>query len=284
MAIEWLTSSCACTTLEPQKLTIPAGETREVRVVLDLSPQSPKAKQLPVREFATEFGATLRTKGREFRESWKVRGSVRAVVRPDDIVVDFGRTSELAQPLAVNRMKVATLVPLSGFEVQSDSQQIAARIVKDGENPTHQVVEIEPKAQLPRGDFSCKIALRPRPTTGQQQPTFYLYVRGLIVQDVQASPPQAAFGPKVVGEDVRETITLFSLTERPVSIASVAAVGNGLSVEKSGPESGPIPTLVVTQRVVKVGEQQGRVVVMVRKQDGSNEELVIGVSYRGLTR
>jgi len=70
--------TCNCSQIEPPSLTIPAGQTREVRLILDLAPRKAEEFGLAVRDFEVGIwpDAPGETEGKD--KWWTIRGRVRS--------------------------------------------------------------------------------------------------------------------------------------------------------------------------------------------------------------
>jgi hypothetical protein len=89
--------SCSCTEVEPRSLTIPAGQTATVNLIIDLTHRTMAELDLAARPFAIEVKPYLksvwpRTPG------WSVEGTVKSRVTLDTKAVHFGERPVYGQP------------------------------------------------------------------------------------------------------------------------------------------------------------------------------------------
>lgn len=277
-------TTCTCTTVEPRSLTIPAGESRALHLTLDLTAERSKLPESEWRDFEVWVRPVLdKSNQRQAGEDvWKVRGRVRTAIRFEQTVLDFGRHSEAAQPLSPQKVLVTSFVPLQSLTAFANSDKVRVQVVSDPAAPGRQYELTVSVLELPTGPIQYQIDVFPRLGDGTSVVGKSLPVSGRIVSDIQASPSEATFGARSVGETAEELLTLQSLTNRRFEVTSVKAEGDGLAVERLPVESGGSPTFRVKQSIAKAGEQHGRVVFGVRTAEGKDSEFVVSVSYLGL--
>jgi hypothetical protein len=112
-------NSCVCTEIDPPALVIPAGQSRDVRLTIDLMTEHGEDRRdAAVRDFAVTVGAVVRQPdGREVNQDWEIRGRVKRTIQFEPAAIDFGMHSERAQPLPSRRIQVRCLTPLDSLAV-----------------------------------------------------------------------------------------------------------------------------------------------------------------------
>jgi hypothetical protein len=132
---EW-GGSCNCTAISPSSLTIPAGETREITVVLDLTDYKQTERNTSIRTFSAEIvpvvcrmdGVRITTVG------WNLQGRIRSALGLERTEVDFGRWSECANRPQPHSIKVVSLTPLSHIVTRCRVPALNATIRRDETN------------------------------------------------------------------------------------------------------------------------------------------------------
>ncbi len=271
--------SCSCATIEPRSLVIPAGETHELKLTIDLADTDVGSDE-PTRQFRLQLWPQLELGG-SVRYEWTVRGVVRKPVRLGQKWLDVGEVPEGNQPILPKRATVKALIPLRQLTVSCTSSAFQAVVRHRPGDLSVFDLEVAPCRTLPPGPIKFDIVVVPELPDGKRLSPKRLPVVGYILSDIKASPPEGVFGARSVGETVEETVTLHSLTGQTFAVSGVTAEGEGLSVRRLEVETGE-PTFQIQQRITKPGEQTSSVVFMVRLADGVKKEINFGVCYRGL--
>lgn len=277
--------SCSCTQVDPPSLVIPAGETREVRLTLDLRDRGKREKytsgggnvfEVRVAPRLEVEGGVVPTRG------WTVRGLVRPVVQFDPSAVVFGRHSVLALPLPAVKVWATSSIPLDRLTPATTSAGFRIDVRQVPDNRSRFELTVTQAGKLGLGAFDSDLVFTLRSSDGQQLPDQVLPAMGWICPDLEASPPDVVFGARKVGEVAETTVTLPSMTGKRVEALSFRAVGKGLDVERMREAVAGSPSFSVKQRIMELGAQAGAIFVRVRSQDQDEIEVRIAVSYHGL--
>lgn len=282
--VEELAASCSCTSVEPRSSVIPAHQTRDVRLTIDLT----QGRRSGLSDSAGEpfemqiwprirGGAVSRDGGH-----WVLRGTVRPLVSLRPTGVDLGDVSELSATATKRVVQVNSARPLRSLKVISDSNQLLSQLkrVSGGSASVYELtVTVPPNPRL--GALEQDVLVEAELEAGGVV-TKAVHVAGRVIKDCQSTPSDAALGVRLVGETAQESVTLYSLTRQRLEIVEQSAQGEGLSLE-NGPTAGPGGVSVqVRQRVVKAGQQTGKLVFKVRAGRGTVIDVVVPVSYHGL--
>lgn len=283
--IERIANSCSCTSVEPKSLVVPAGQTRTVRLTISLREKQPSARPAgQARDFSVKLWPTVQgaSVGLEGLGSWTLRARVKTLLRTEPRSIDFGRNSFLVQPLNPRQVTVEAAIPLRSLSATIDDPRLSTEVRPDPTGPNRYVVMVHPGRQMSVGSIRGSIRLVPRGRGDEALPSQELPVVGQILNDVQASPPQVAFGIRRVGEEVDDTVFLSSLTGSTFTVKSVKTSSPSQKVvpdETAGPMS---VAYRVRQRITSAGEQQGRLVFVIAGPGGQESEVVVDVQYRGM--
>lgn len=275
-------TSCSCMEVDPPSLVLPSGETREIRLSLDLKPKRSDELQTQWHDFSVSVRPKLVGSQQSLGE-WVVHGKVRSAIRCERTVIDLGRHSELAQPLAPQRLRVTSFIPLRALKVESTFQFLKAELNKVSDDPMAYELIVHPM-KLPKGAINTQVLVLPELADGKPHSGREIDVIGEVVDDIQTSPPEALLGARRVGAIVEETVTLSSLTGQSFKVTSAKAEGDGLTVRSrsSENEDGLVFVFVVTQRAAKLGQQSGRILFRVTGKTGEAYEVMMPVSYLGI--
>jgi hypothetical protein len=276
--VEEFRTSCTCSSAEPRSLTIPAGETRVLKLTLDLTAARSKVPDAEWRAFQVTIWPRLQD---GFRKGWTLTGRVHTAIRIDQPVLDFGRRSYAAQPLAAQNAVVTSFVPLRQLIVRSNSPELNVTVHRSSVFCNRFDIVLTPR-KLKMGAMEYELSLIPCLSDTQQLPPKSLRVTGRIINDFQASPPDALFGARAIGDVVEETFTVYSLTNQPFQITSVTIAGDAISVERASTDISGTALFRLRQRVTKSGECRGNIVFHIKGKGGEENQLPVEVSYLGI--
>lgn len=274
-------SSCTCLEIAPRSLVIPAGQSREVCLTLDLTTKEPAFLHSEWRDFQASIWPRMHDDRQARLEEWKIRGRVRSAICFDKPLVDFGRHSEASQPLPPQKVVVTTFVPLQHLIARSNADALRVQVERHPDAPGQFELVLSP-SKLPAEPFRFEVAIVPQLSDGRLLPGKSLCVTGRVVCDFQAAPPAVLLGARQVGETAEETVTLHSLSGQRFSVMGIAIQGEGLVVDQVSEQKAEAPKFLLKQQILKTGQQHGRVVFHVRTRKAGDAEVVVPVSYLGL--
>lgn len=274
-------SSCTCTSITPESLVIPAGESRAVRLTLDLTHNTSNATPEETRDFTVYLAPVLDGEPPRRLDNWTLRGKVRPVLRLERASVDFGHTGEFEQPLTVQRVTTHASLPLERIEASCNSVDFTARMQRSGDDPARFVLSVQPSKELPVGPFSGRVTLHCFTKAAGPICVKSLPFSGTILSDLQASPPALGFGVRRVGETLEETVTLTSRTRRRFRVQAVEVQGDGFSAERINSAAPTAPSFCVKAAILSEGDVEGRFRAVAEYDGLGRRELLIPLRYRG---
>lgn len=279
VTIKDFVSTCTCSGIEPRSLVIPAGETRDVRVTLDLRPTKDVRFDLAPFRFAIDVVPHLEAG----KAKWNLRGKVRPAVRFNRPVVDFGLRSEWAAPWPAQRVAVLAAPEVAELTASSGNPAFQAEVMRSSEKKGRFELVVRPGKELPCENYTFEVLVTPKLSDGKALGPQRVAVRGSVVRDIYASTPQVVFGARPVGETAEETLTLSSHVGQAFRVVRVVSSLIGLQVTECAKTSSPTnPAYLLRQRITSAGEQAGTVTFSCRTADDRLAEVVFAVSYHGL--
>jgi hypothetical protein len=281
--IESFATTCNCTKVVPSSLSIPKGETRDILLSIDLTFE-PGTDDVRAHSFDLALGPKQRGEPTPSkRDWWVVRGTVKRMLRLDRPFVQFGRCSELEQPLPSQLVRVTSAVPLQRLTATSSLPDLRLAVATNPERNREQFeLEVSTPSRLPLGKMQGVLTLVAHLESGARVEKT-LSAIGEIVADIRADPPAARFGARTIGETGEETVSVYSLVNKPFGILEIRAVGEGLTVTQDSQPDRPT-AIRLKQQFLTRGEQGSEIRVLVRDASGERKEVVIPVSYLGLDR
>ena len=272
--------SCNCSQIEPKTLIVPAGQTREVQLTIDLSPKEQGDIGSPVHDF--EVGISPEVSGVTSPVWWPIRGRVRSAIQCAPPFVDFGRIPESSR-YASQKTRITALVPLAKLSANSTSPAFDVHIQPSApETRDSFELVVTQRSMLPRGEIRCLISVTPELSNGQCLAAKKVEVRGRIVSDIEPSPSTLLFGACGLNTTATDTIRLRSSSRQPFTVKEVRCEGAGLKAERVADAGGSSAAFEVERRIVTPGEKNGKLVFRVARSDKQEEEVVVRVSYCGV--
>jgi hypothetical protein len=275
--------SCSCAEINPNSAVIPAGETQEVVLTLDLSRQRTNKASETGYSFAAEIEPIVEGRSPRQIKGWNVRGWVKHSLRLERQNIDFGQRSECAGAFPTQSVWVTALTPLREIEVRCHSAFLSAKIVNRATASQFEL-QIGQNGQVPIGQFESEIVLIPKAIEGSKLPESRVAVRGTLLSDVEAIPPAILFGARRQGEDCEETVTLQSLTGQTIALKSLKISGEGLSTKTIIAANDKLINVVLHLKTKLHGSIEEKLQVEIERQDGNTQLLMIPVNYLGLPR
>jgi hypothetical protein len=270
-----VSASCTCVSIEPRSFVVPPGATRDLKLILDLTPK-PTETPGTARAFAAEL--TLVTATRDVppaAERVTVKGTVRPVldVQPRD--PSFGTRSDRIQPPLPTVFTVVPACHLETLTAECDTPGFTA-IARPVPNSSALAVTVTPTRPIDAGAFAVDVRLVPTIRGATNLPVRRVKVLGTVTPDVTADPPQVVAGARRVGERVEEVVSVASLTGRAVAVEGATAEGDGVTAEVTS--SG---TVRVRLAVGREGALKGKVELRVRADKDAATTVTVPVTGYG---
>jgi hypothetical protein len=175
--VERFETGCDCRPVEPNSLTIPPGETREVRLIPDRGKRSPALVGRPV-QVETDIRAVV--SGRSAGIAWRVRGTLRPPIATDLPAVLFGESNRAGHEPVARTLRVTLHTP--GVLHAELVPPVAAVRVLPGATPTEWEVAVAPLTDRLPGPFKSTLTLTNRSPDGEPVASLALPVEGVLVE------------------------------------------------------------------------------------------------------
>ncbi|MGH7136849.1 MAG: hypothetical protein ACREHD_14005, partial [Pirellulales bacterium] len=286
IGIERLKASCRCTSVEPDRLVVPAHQSREVHLLLNLagsrigraratSPASP----LPLSVELVAF-----CKGRAEPARFRISGRVHTALDVKPRVIHFNAEQLLDGSSTSQDVEVACAPGVTGFSATCDPQLAIVTASCVSESPcggSRHVVTVTPSRDLPMGpfDFDVRFRVHARSDAFLVAP---LHVSGVVVDDIEILPSRVAFGAARLGACLSDRIVVASRGHKPFR---VDATSEGIAVRgvtlTSDSAFADTHVLELRAAVERVGDVSTRVSIPVVMADGRRKSVPLLVSYRG---
>lgn len=278
---DWDRSCGACTTVEPLTMTIPAGETREVLVRLDLALPRPATDLTRTREFNKSMGPRIRyADGREYAGppmEWSLTGRVRDFVSADPAVVVCKEESIRAEAFAPFSINLGYGLDAQAVNANCSPELATVSVVQIDSRKWRLDVTPAPQGSSRFGEFRFAVEVTHATGSGEPLPPIAIPVTGSRVSDVVAEVlPSSVLGTHPVGTDLAFSIRLHSRTASPFEPELVTLDSSPLRVESIERQAG-ILEYHVSKDVAKRGLEKLAVRFNIRHDDGFEEESIARV-------
>jgi Protein of unknown function (DUF1573) len=212
--------SCSCTKIEPESLTVPAGTAGTLRAELDLAANRAEEYQVPARAIEVEIRAN--TSGERPRELlWKLRATVRNAIGLNPIVV-VQDLVVIGADAPMHSVQIVEHAPLQSLVASCDPKRAEVQVARvPGEGRLSQL-DIRLKPGETPGSFEFPIVLTPVAEDNKTSiPPVKIHIRGLVVEDIYATPSIFAVGILQHGQHLETNAVLASRQQRAFEITDI---------------------------------------------------------------
>ena len=275
--------SCGCRSLvEPKPLIIPAGEVRDLRLVLDLTDRGAEAARAPYRPFAVKLHPII--KSRLPRSlMWTVHGKVRNVFRELPRSISFEEPCVQGTRFPSKVFRVSTHFGIDDLTADCPSAEALCEVHRVAEGDREFTVKITPSSGLPVGPFAFSLGLAAVGAGGEDLPRMEIDVFGEVAHDVGAVPSVVLFAAVDVGRTVRQGVRLRSLTGSDFSIEATECGSGNIEVKANdrGSDSDGESMFEVILHKAREGLQRSHVRFRV-SEHGGEYVVEVPVLYHGV--
>jgi hypothetical protein len=276
-----LLASCGCTSIEPRKLSISAGETATINLQLDLTHRTYSDAGLAERPFAVMLRPVIGA-GQPRGPAWKLHGTIKSRVTVDPLAVDFGERPVHGQTPVTQKIVAAVHLPCRDLEVMVEPKVATATIHRRSDDETTFDIVLAANPNLPPGEFKGEAQIKVVTPTGERWPGFTMLIGGKMQPEVRLLPSRLLLEAKPIGEMAEAVVTLQASPDAKVAVDHIEIDSPDLRVEPVTVEGIPAGRAFrVRQTVRKDGEQVSEVRFVIRKPDKKLITLPVQVCCRG---
>jgi hypothetical protein len=273
--VERFETSCSCLVGDPSGgFVIAPGEMKVLRLKLRGS--------IPVNRQPNDDGLHTETvniravysiaNGKPMRAEASIRYTIRADLRIDPSEVAVGVVSH-REPLTV-KTKLILYPPVEAVRVKPHPLWVVSI---SGEGMTRELVAVPTKLGVPR-KLDETIHLIPISANKLDNPVKSFRIHGEIKPDITSSPADVSIGRVAVGKTPEESFRLVSQTQRRFEVTQVGSESLDATILTDPADSFGF---VVRVRATAREDQERKVWVKVKQDDGSELTVTIPVRYYG---
>jgi hypothetical protein len=275
VVIQEFVRSCFCMEITPPKVTVPAGKTVPLHLLLDVRRRSPSE------EFAVRFAPLLAGRLRP-EVGWLLSGRVRRWLYMESPQVDIGEYvlgEETAHRCSI-RLRTDPAVRQLHL-LAEETPCLEATLYRSSKSATEWELQIVPRANLPAGFFTTVLHIQATFADGHTARLPAVAVAGWAQPPVALLPGELLLGPQELGQRVTEEVQVWSRRQRPVHVQRLEGAAPDVQIELL-PAQGSKQILRLHVAITQPGSQSRQVAVLVREEGGSSEiRLPLVVQYYG---
>lgn len=267
--------SCTCVSLKPRSFTLAPGEVKELELSLDLT----RRKRLPQGQEVFQALLLPKIKGSIARtQGWTLHGRVRQLLKFNPAVAVFGDLirGQSAPDVLIN---VESVLPLRSLDKKGKESNACVQVVQKGSRKFE--LTVTPPSTLPAGPFHLEIPIQPTGQDGKLLPAKKLIVVGIMHEDVEPMPSPLVFGALPIGETVKETVVLKSITGKPFKVEEWQSLSYGLRVELVEMGDKMEASFAVSQNGTTAGNQWTEARFRVHVGNQPSQEIPLKIFYHG---
>ena len=157
--------SCHCVSYEPKTMELRAGATKELHLVLDLTPGSEDDARSPRRRFETSIKPRLRGYvGPDV--VWAVSGDVVSVIDCEPMLLDFGEELVEGELFPVREVHGECDERLESITASCDPRLASVTVKHNSDRPHIFQAIVAPNPELKEGRYDCFVRLCPEGVHG----------------------------------------------------------------------------------------------------------------------
>lgn len=271
-------TSCACMAIKPRSLTIPAGESREVQIILDLSARTSAESTLPARDFEAHLVPRVQSHFPQ-QPGWTIKARVRRALTLTAPHIDCGLIVRGQSPTPCETVATAR-IPLKSVRPDCDRSLAHVSVSRSDKARDTFDISITPSSIRPAGPFRFDVRLYPETVDSAPLPPTTLRVTGLAIDDIQALPSPVSLGAQPLGVLAEETVLLRSITGRPIQIHGINNAPPDLTIQLLPRQSNTAPCFRLVQRITALGDQSSEISILVGTPNEPQPVLLL-VRYYG---
>ncbi len=259
---------------------VPPGRAEQIAIEVDLTAtRCAAAKPQHIREVKIPVVLRSGSGSTEKAVAFELRGLVRCAIDVPVRSIDFGR-------FAVGESRKPRVIPISGLvglqqlNLAVDGDSVVAELKSTAPDKWELHVRPNPSATVARHE--ARLRLTPITATGEQVPHTTIPVVFDVLHDIQPDTPLVVLGAGLVGETLRGSLVVSSLSSRSFAKPSCEAGTIVVSCTPGTPVSQVSYRFDFEQKVEAVGNHTRPVVVRGTDADGQAFEFGVDIQWYGV--
>jgi hypothetical protein len=274
-------TSCACTAVKPTSLRIPAGESREVTLQINLRSYANDGNSDSERPIAIEIVPQIVSSHRGFH-SWRVEGTMCLPFSITPRVIDFGDDILVGSPRQTSSVVLDCAKTIDNVIVKSVENLATATVRAADRTKSRFILNVQSMDHSAPGPIDGSVLLSGIRSDGYEFPPVRVPVRGTVVHQVRVAPSIVHLGAQALGSLAEEYVTVSSRDGSPFQIVGVFPSVRELRAERLGEPESALKRFLIKQNVTELGHQRSDIEFSVVQGTGEPAKLRLTVMYHGV--
>jgi hypothetical protein len=260
-------TSCECSAVEPQKLTLGPGEAAELAVALDLTHRLPYQLGLARRPLTVRLSPVFKGDF-DSTPGWDLTGVI------------LSRVSLHDRPPVSRKVRARVHRPHSRVTGVAVPDKASVQVEEVAGSPGEYLIAISPRPDLPVGPFKFDVPVREVDAHGDIHPCASISVTGEMQPSFRVFPRVILLGEQHVSGQAEAEITV-SLPGNWWTVERIETESTDTRISRSKADADGEVRLRVQQTIAKAGDQISPIRIVVRKPNGETETATVEVRYYG---
>jgi hypothetical protein len=273
--------SCGCVAVEPQSLTLAPGETKAVRLRLDLANRTRLEIGRQARDLAIEVRPiTVRTDRKQ--APWLLQGAVKSRVTLNRLALEFGESPIHGASPCLRHIDLKVHVPGGSPVLTFDHRIITAELKSVGTDAATYERVAAPLPSLEPGPFESSLDIDVITPDGSRHEGIRVPISGIMQPEVRILPARLFLGSVRLGESAESTVTLQAPNGTAPTLDHIECETEDVQAEAqaaTGDLAGRVYRIRITK--AKEGRQTRRLSFWVRERGENPARVMIEVAYIG---
>lgn len=276
-----LIASCNCTSISPRVLTIPASQSEQIELKIDLTHRLPGEMGWARRDFGLQLTPVFEERHIS-RHGWILHGVIKSRITLNEDFLQFGESQIYGQRPPTRRLVAKVHVPTERLEIRTDEKVVVVQMHRISQNEFE--LDVSPSANLSPGQFRTDLSIDLVTPSHERLDGIILPVAGTVQPEVRLLSACVFLGSHRIGASANAIVVL----QTPPGVAAVVD-----RVESDSEALAAAPTKVdglnsgraflISQKITNRGEHSGNLRFLVRR-DSEQLSVSVKVVYRGEPR
>ncbi len=278
--IDGVTTTCNCSSSDSNRITIPAGRSERISLVLNLLSSCNSAQPEALSTFQTMIRPRVHFNGETKELEWKLIGKVRRAMAVASKRIDFGSIDGSYRAISRN-VPVLLLGDTASVSVMSSNPSIIAKYQSN--RTGHASIDVTVESGLPTGHHSAILTLSPILNGSTSKLVRRLPVEIDVLPEIQFDSHTATIGAGEIGEKLTGLLTVRSVSRKPFTILKwntdspecVVTINHALSSNNNY-------TFHVEELIASIGNHVSKLIVQVLDSDGIAQTIEADIRHYGI--
>lgn len=270
-------TSCDCTQVEPEQISIAAGETRLLRATLDLTHRQPYQVGMARRELTVDLTPVLDDAPAPATR-WTITGTIRSRITLSADILHFKDMCHRHATPVTRKIRATAHDTTTTIEACPHDACVAVRVVPRLDKADTFDILVTPDPNGPIGAFRSRVDVIAIDASGRKQLSAWFVADGEMLPPARLLPAQVFLGEQPIGAKVAASVAVILPAGPQWAVEKVDTDSTDTHIEP-GPEIGGLRSYTLTQTISGTEHQSRTVYFVVRGPGGKKTRSIATVSY-----